>query len=162
MYFLGGSLWSSGLHPGLCSKEADVWEQREQEHRPPVRSASLSVKPLTSVCTSVITGWIFTAVNSHQGALSHCRVLTLEFWYELYCYARRPALHSNVCLSQEINTVQQYQKKVSHFSRGWNPVEGWRGETSHGCNVRSLSFNPLHEVQCVTVTWATSTLFNWT
>lgn len=38
---------------------------------------------------------------------------------------------------QEVKTVQQHQEKESRFSSGWDLVEGWRGKTSHGCNVRS-------------------------
>lgn len=48
--------------------------------------------------------------------------------------------------SQEFKTFQHHQEKVSCFSCGWNPMEGWGGKTSYDCNVRSYLYplNPLH------------------
>ena len=135
--FLGGTLWSSGFCPGLCSKETAVWKQRRQWSRPAVSYTSVqSSGPLKTS--------LFVSYSNHLFAFYRHQV-TL-----------RPAFTQMSLCSQEVKTLQRYQKKVSCSSHSWHPLEGWREKTSHSYHVRSR-FSPLLPVhsaihQCSHVT----------
>lgn len=74
--FLGWSLWSPGLRPSLCSKDAAVWKHPQQWYWPSVSySLFQSCGPLSSMCPIVNTRMLFTHINSHQGMLCrHCDI----------------------------------------------------------------------------------------